>query len=69
MAALGVTNRKGRKESGAGRMFIVGGNWKCATDPAKVSLLASMSVFVKWRQSYRTHIVLPLYSVTTPQGR
>ena len=42
MAALGDEVRKGRKEAGAGRTFIVGGNWKCSTDPAKVAEITGM---------------------------
>ena len=35
--------RKGRKEAKAGdRKFIVGGNWKCATDTTKVSEITHM---------------------------
>ena len=34
--------RSARKQSGAGRKFIIGGNWKCATDSAKVNEITEM---------------------------
>jgi hypothetical protein len=34
--------RRGRKEAGAGRTFIIGGNWKCSTDAAKVNEITGM---------------------------
>ena len=42
-AAPGGAGRKGRKApSDVGRTFIVGGNWKCATDSSKVSEITAM---------------------------
>jgi triosephosphate isomerase len=34
--------RSGRKPAGEKRTFIVGGNWKCATDSAKVDTIVAM---------------------------